>query len=806
MRLYSLQEAGNLPLSSVGRKAVNLSRLYTMGYRICRGVVLGAEALPRYCEANGFSLETAEPQRILAGKFPEDIALLLSEAYHRLRGEKRELIVRSSAGEEDGRERSFAGVFESCLHIQSFFQLEEAVKRVWASFIAPDAAAYRSGRPNGGMAVIFQQMLSCEISGVLFTRDPVNAQDRILVEYTAGHNAGITGGGEKVSRCRVDGKTGAVTEGGNGLPAAIIRRLLRAARHLEAAFGYPCDVEWGARGGRLWLFQVRPMAIRFDPQLYCTVIGDDLDGILLDRYARPASVCYLSLLESWQSRVYLSLFDNRPGREFSERPLQFAYNRVYWNVRYQKAYFEEKPDSRRKRRRLRRWIGCGYRSWYRRLPRYEKTLKRLEAAERVEDTGDLMKILDRCIYNFCVFLGRDHFRFLGIAQLLYGRIREVCGGDEEAIKAAEKLIGRYSMRNMTVEANRSLQRMAAFIRSREEMRCVFIRMDAKEILRKVEKEETFSELRERLREFLTEHGHRGMACDDLYYPHWLEDPVKVATLLQQLVRTDPALLSREAEQEGETKSETALSARLAGGHPHPRRYRRYLTHYWRLCGEYMRLRENQRYYFDKSWVLLRRILLKIGRRFTQEGRLEGMEDVFHLSIEEIRLMSRYSGIPADRRAIAARREAFEREGRNTPPYMIRDSRQIAVQKGSGHTSYKGLGISAGRAEGVVRYIRGAEDFGGLLPGCIGVVDTFHPSWTPILKSVSGLIMCYGNMLSHGAVVAREYGLPVVVFNGNAFSVFQETDRVEIHGDSGRIRIVTRAGEGGEKKCGSSKRP
>lgn len=191
MRLYSLQEAGNLPLSSVGRKAVNLSRLYTMGYRICRGVVLGAEALPRYCEANGFSLETAEPQRILAGKFPEDIALLLSEAYHRLRGEKRELIVRSSAGEEDGRERSFAGVFESCLHIQSLLQLEEAVKRVWASFIAPDAAAYRSGRPNGGMAVIFQQMLSCEISGVLFTRDPVNAQDRILWNIRRGIIRGL---------------------------------------------------------------------------------------------------------------------------------------------------------------------------------------------------------------------------------------------------------------------------------------------------------------------------------------------------------------------------------------------------------------------------------------------------------------------------------------------------------------------------------------------------------------------------------------------------------------------------------------
>lgn len=80
----------------------------------------------------------------------------------------------------------------------------------------------------------------------------------------------------------------------------------------------------------------------------------------------------------------------------------------------------------------------------------------------------------------------------------------------------------------------------------------------------------------------------------------------------------------------------------------------------------------------------------------------------------------------------------------------------------------------------------------LRQGDICVVDTFHPSWTPALKMAAGLIMSYGNMLSHGAVVAREYGIPVVVFNGDALRVFRNGDWLDIRGNTGRIRIVQRA--------------
>ena len=121
--------------------------------------------------------------------------------------------------------------------------------------------------------------------------------------------------------------------------------------------------------------------------------------------------------------------------------------------------------------------------------------------------------------------------------------------------------------------------------------------------------------------------------------------------------------------------------------------------------------------------------------------------------------------------------------------MIKNSEEIPVQKSGQYRSYKVMGISGGVAEGKIKIIEGLEDLGNIETNDIGVVKTFHPSWTPILKIVSGLIMNYGNMLSHGAVVAREYEIPVVVFNADATKVFSNGDSVLINGTSGRIKVL-----------------
>lgn len=148
-----------------------------------------------------------------------------------------------------------------------------------------------------------------------------------------------------------------------------------------------------------------------------------------------------------------------------------------------------------------------------------------------------------------------------------------------------------------------------------------------------------------------------------------------------------------------------------------------------------------------------------------DGRLGIREDIFHLSIEEIQTALECPHYLLSRETVEARKRLFEKEQETTPPYLWKDSEEVTVQKGEGYASYKGTGISLGCARGPARRLQSIRDIDDVRQGDICVVDTFHPSWTPALKMAAGLIMSYGNMLSHGAVVAREYGIPVVVSTG-----------------------------------------
>ena len=136
---------------------------------------------------------------------------------------------------------------------------------------------------------------------------------------------------------------------------------------------------------------------------------------------------------------------------------------------------------------------------------------------------------------------------------------------------------------------------------------------------------------------------------------------------------------------------------------------------------------------------------------------------------------------------------------------MKDSQAVNFQKGKGCKSYKAMGISGGVAAGKIKVIYDLSELGSIEKNDICVVKTFHPSWTPLLQIVSGLIMSYGNMLSHGAVVAREYKIPVVVFNDDATKIFKNGDMVEIDGTNGRIRILEKGLKDDKNSADCSKR-
>lgn len=742
----------------VGNKAYTLNRLHNLGYLICDGFVLTSAFFKRFCTEHRIDKKSPDiTKNIQNSIFDEFSRTLLEKVFKELCIHTGRLIVRSSGIEEDGCRKSYAGIFKSVSDIKSFDDMLSAIKTVWCSYFTETASGYHSGEPITAAPVLIQSMIACDRSGVAFTRNPVSRKSELIIEACAENSEIIINNKRKAVRYVLPARKIYFDKLLSKEQLAELRIL---AERLEHDLGYPCDFEWGIQGKKLYLFQARPIGRNTEETIYTAKNSDTLDCILLDRYANPASVCYLSLLASWQEKVYLSYYRKRPGKMSDEKPLCFLYNRVYWNMKYQKQYFEDRGSgSVSKKIKLFFLIRNGYKSWYKRIPAYEKKIQLYkEQTDTSEDPKAIIHLLDEVIENFCVFLGVDHFRFLGIAQILYQKARQKHIDIDTNIKTIYQ--------NKTVLVNRELIHLLEKIKSNKQTCSLFLKYSDHAVLSEINKNRVDSDFAQMFRCFINNHGHRSVSCDDLYDPHWGEDPAKVICLLQNLLKNN-------ITEDREKMQEKHRSEKLAA-----------------FTAEYMCLRENQRYYFDKSWVLIRVILLKLSDYYLSKKVITDRQDIFHMTIDEIKDGILYRNYAVSPDIILQRKSNYERQKEQSPPYMLRNSSVVSVQKNKGK-SYKVLGISNGTASGPVKIINNLCDIKDIQENCICVVKTFHPSWTPILKIAAGLVMCYGNMLSHGAVVAREYQIPVVVFNDDATKIFRDGDRVQLDGSAGRIRLLQR---------------
>ncbi len=781
--------------NQVGSKAYQISRLSTLSYHVCTGYVLTIDFFKSYCEYNNIELSNSDiSEQICSGKFDIDLIKILESIFKEVTLHAKAVVVRSSALEEDGIEKSYAGIFESVVDVKSYDCMLLAIKKVWCSCFSEAANEYRENRLQNPtlMAVIIQEMVDCDKAGVAFTRNPVTKKKEIVIEACKGNNADIINNSKKAIRYYINSKVIR-----DGKQRVLARRelvnLIQTATKLEKDFGYPCDFEWGMKNKKLYIFQVRPITAEHIHDIYTKPKVDDLDCILLDRYAEPATVCYLSLLESWQDRIYLSFYNRKPGVEFDLKPLNFLYNRVYWNVKYQKKYFEDKGNSSLiKKISFSLLIHKGYGNWYKRLPRYMRNIRCFKKKlNQTSNYSSLIDLLDQIIDNFCIFIGKDHFRFLGIAQILYSKLEDICttaGCDKQQIAW---LIGKQTNKNQTVLANNELLDLVQSIDKDENLKLLFSQNESGIVLDEIWSNRDYSAFLERFQGFISKHGHRGIDCDDLYYPHWNEDPSKVISLIKQLYDNHSLLDTDGTDNRDVDKINYKITCVGSQNHIGITRVWKQWTirHLIKLTSEYMCLRENQRYYFDMSWVLIREILLKLSEYYTIKGVITKKQDIFHMTIDEIKDGIVYSNYMVGGDIIEHRKNNYEQSKTSTPSYIIKNSVNVSVQKAGKFKSYKVMGISGGVAAGRIKIINSLDDLGSVKPKDIAVVKTFHPSWTPVLKVISGLIMNYGNILSHGAVVAREYGIPVVVFNGNAANVFIDGDLVEVNGSTGRIKIL-----------------
>ncbi|MCB9742059.1 MAG: hypothetical protein H6740_05635 [Alphaproteobacteria bacterium] len=821
-----VEEVDPLDRARFGGKACGLARLVSRGLPVPPALVLPVEAWRAFLSLNGLEALARrahrEPEaaadlrrRVLTGRLPPELAGALRERAAHL-GDR--LAVRSSAVDEDGAATSFAGQHETVLNVRPGDEVEQALRRCWASLYGEPVLAYRArlGLPApSGMGVVVQRLVDARVSGVVFTIDPVSGSWReMLVEAVLGQGEALVSGRvlpdryrlrrprrqlkgsrrvlarlrlevlaeDRVSQVRrlVPGAPGALDweavpqPEARKLDTATLLRVGRMGLRAEALGRAPQDLEWAVdHQGRLFVLQARAITASGPPKRggevlwtrrflgerwleLATPMGWSIVGGLIDWFiAYPGASRGLlggapaTRLVKGRPYVNVSVFrhlafklpglpppsfmmDFLPPEEVDRWTRRFAYPpdpAVY------RAILRETWDERRWRRF--RWNPLtNHRAWDRFVARLDTELPGLaprgpgaeEAAVAVERGVELL---------------REYVKIHIISLLLANIAYQVLSGVLPPELAPELL--RSPTGNRTTQANAALVALGSGRLS----------LDA----------------------VIAEYGHRSFTSSwEIFALRWREDPEQLLALARQAARAPEG---HEAERAQATReAEAALRAQLPPG----RRWSLLAALRW--TQRHLQLREDQRFQFDRIGDALKRGLLELGARLG----LEDPGDVRWLLWVEAK------DLAAGRLSRATAQELIERRRRQwqaharepAPPIFLVGDEEVEV--GEGLRRLTGVGISAGRATGTVRVLRSPAEAERLAPGEILVAEATDPGWTPLFLVAGGLVLELGSMLSHGAVVAREYGLPAVVNVPGATRTLRDGQRVTVDGGRGEIRV------------------
>jgi phosphohistidine swiveling domain-containing protein len=358
--------------------------------------------------------------------------------------------------------------------------------------------------------------------------------------------------------------------------------------------------------------------------------------------------------------------------------------------------------------------------------------------------------------------------------------------------------------NKTMEGDRALWRLSRAARSTPEVSAILSQHAAGDVIPALEKSVASQQFLADLRAWLAQYGQRLNSAFALGEPGWIEDPTTAIQNLQAYAampdlrpEMEPAALTAERE-----KSVAEARAKLAG-YPQPivARFETLL----KAAQVAAIVHEDHNFWIDQRlFYHVRRVILEFGRRLAQAGTLDAVNDVFYLTPDELQNGRDLSL----KRLVQQRKTEMEHFSHVTPPPMLGTAPAFEMTDGGSmvralfkgelspaNTSntemdkVKGLPGSAGRARGTARVIHSLAEAGKLQPGDVLVTVATEPPWTPLFATASAIVTDSGGVLSHSAVVAREYRIPAVVAAGNATTTFKDGQLIEVDGDAGTVQVV-----------------
>ncbi|MEC3954450.1 rifamycin-inactivating phosphotransferase [Nocardia sp. CDC153] len=778
---------------------------------------------------------------------PEEVAAEIVGAHQRL-GVAGAYAVRSSATAEDLPSASFAGQQDTYLNVVGAAAILEHVSRCWGSLFTERAVTYRLrngfGHSAVRMAVVVQRMVFPRASGILMTADPVTS-DRTVVSIDAGFGLGealvsglvnadvyqvrdnaivartiaskklaiepVAAGGTEVREIAAEQRDAPVLTDAEALGLA------RLGRRIEAHFGSPQDIEWCLDGDDFRIVQSRPITTLFPiPEA-----DDDENHVYV-------SVGHQQMMTDAMKPLGISLWQLT-----SRGPMRDAGGRLFVDV--------TKPLSSPETRdaliaglgssdpligdALRTVIDSGFVPVAPQSDSAAPTAMRAAAAPPLDADPALVAEVIADAEASLATLKRDIAPLSGPALLdfiradipelqrvlftprglqmittamnasawLNDRLRDWLGEKNSADALTQSVPG-----NVTSEMGLALLDVADAIRPYPEVIAYLRQVEQAQpagtaFLEELSAHPGGPEARAAIDGFLDKYGMRCAGEIDITRPRWSESPATlVPTLLGNIEHFEPGAGARrfadglrEAEQTAARLLERLRA--LPDGEQKAAETERMIARVRTFSG----YREYPKYRMVSRYFVYKQALLAEARRLVDAGVLADAEDIFFLRFDELAQVVRTRS--ADAGLIAERREAFRTYRTLTAPRVLTSDgraltgayRRADLPPGA----LPGMAVSTGTIEGRARVV---TDIGqaDLAPGDILVTAYTDPSWTPLFVAIAGLVTEVGGLMTHGAVIAREYGLPAVVGVEHATALIRDGQRIRVNGTDGYVEILS----------------
>ncbi|UXA19394.1 PEP/pyruvate-binding domain-containing protein [Mycobacterium sp. SMC-4] len=723
--------------------------------------------------------------------------------------------VRSSAVGEDGEEQSFAGQYDTVLGVDSEDEFVAAVRRCVESVGSARASSY-SGESTATMNVVVQQMVDARAAGVVFTADPASGRrDLMVIDAVTGLGEALVDGSASPDHVVVhtDGSIAAHEVG--GVPvlladdiAAIRDGALRASRH----WGRPMDLEWAIdRAGTLWWLQARPIT---------TLPGDlnEMDSPVASAdhvYTRcnigemmPGAFCPLTASVSGYAIDYAMQMTQvvaraQPRYEKPWLQVGYFYGHMFLNLTEGTALSSgilgnsreqfsmsicgrvvDELEAKPPQPFLRKLVNTVRLSAYAlsagpAIGRLQKQIAGFTVPTN-DDARAILARLESGVELYCdVTLThvRSSSRAAVAANILESTLvrRAVKDGRGEEHGQAEAM--RLMAGATDVESALMVEHLDAVVRTLAADAAAahrFLSADAADAVTELRGSATSGG--EALRQFLIRHGHRGYRELCMRDPSWADDPAALGSMMQTMLRSarDPGS-ARAALHSHTPAPPTSRAVRLLA----------------RLAQGGARGREETKSKMALMAYALKRGYRHLGVVLARSGRLPDPDLVFFFDRGELARLVAGDGLEDLVERALARREALAyQDALEFEDVSVGRPRPVVATPPSLRTDDQipGRPASRGTVDGVVRVARSIHDAGDVQRGEILVAPVTDVGWTPYFTVIAALVTDIGSSVSHGAVVAREYGLPCVVNTLIATQVLKTGDRVRVDGDRG---LVTR---------------